>query len=111
MHRLEQRALRRVGGRWRTQPLLELLGPPLPDINSSDTGGGGGGGGGGTRRLPIVSFMIRRSRGGRYLHYNYVCALLNDLFGIQSRGGCACAGPYGLALLGAASAAPCNLSM
>jgi selenocysteine lyase/cysteine desulfurase len=27
-------------------------------------------------------------------------ALLNDLFGIQSRGGCACAGPYGQALLG-----------
>ena len=26
--------------------------------------------------------------------------LLNDLFGIQARGGCACAGPYGHALLG-----------
>ncbi|XP_050204972.1 uncharacterized protein LOC126655007 [Mercurialis annua] len=33
------------------------------------------------------------------LHGAFVAALLNDLFGIQSRGGCACAGPYGHALL------------
>jgi selenocysteine lyase/cysteine desulfurase len=39
------------------------------------------------------------------LHYNFVCALLNDLFGVQARGGCACAGPYGQALLGIDSAA------
>ena len=32
-------------------------------------------------------------RSGRYLHHNFVVALLNDLFGIQSRGGCSCAGP------------------
>jgi hypothetical protein len=36
--------------------------------------------------LPIFSFLIKC--GERFLHYNYVCALLNDLFGIQSRGGC-----------------------
>nr|ACM17550.1 NifS-like protein [Oryza brachyantha] len=54
--------------------------------------GGGGGGGDGTtpprirRRLP--------------LHGRFVAKLLNDLFGIQARGGCACAGPYGHALLG-----------
>ncbi|OII70770.1 uncharacterized protein cubi_00915 [Cryptosporidium ubiquitum] len=35
-----------------------------------------------------------------YLHYNFVCSLLNDLFGIQSRGGCSCAGPYSQRLLG-----------
>ncbi|HZD69920.1 MAG TPA: aminotransferase, partial [Actinomycetes bacterium] len=29
-----------------------------------------------------------------------VVAILNDLFGIQSRGGCSCAGPYGHRLLG-----------
>ena len=51
------------------------------------------------RRLSIVSFVIR-SPSGRYLHHNYVVALLNDLFGIQSRGGCSCAGPYGHRLLG-----------
>ena len=38
--------------------------------------------------------------GHRYLHHNFVVALLNDLFGIQSRGGCSCAGPYGHRLLG-----------
>jgi len=36
----------------------------------------------------------------RYLHYNFAVALLNDLFGIQARGGCSCAGPYGHRLLG-----------
>jgi hypothetical protein len=49
-------------------------------------------------RLSIVSFVIRHD--GRYLHHNFVVALLNDLFGIQSRGGCSCAGPYGHRLLG-----------
>lgn len=34
------------------------------------------------------------------LHGRFVAKLLNDLFGIQARGGCACAGPYGHALLG-----------
>ena len=37
-----------------------------------------------TQNLPIFSFLIRR--GHRFLHYNFVCALLNDLFGVQSRG-------------------------
>ena len=45
-----------------------------------------------------MSFEIRF--GNRYLHHNYVVALLNDLFGIQTRGGCSCAGPYGHRLLG-----------
>lgn len=49
-------------------------------------------------RLSIVSFVVRRD--GRYLHHNFVVSLLNDLFGIQSRGGCSCAGPYGHTLLG-----------
>jgi hypothetical protein len=50
------------------------------------------------QKLPVFSFLIRC--GHRFLHYNYVCALLNDLFGIQSRGGCQCAGPYAQFLLG-----------
>lgn len=50
-------------------------------------------------RLSIVSFVIH-TRGGRFLHHNFVVAVLNDLFGIQSRGGCSCAGPYGHRLLG-----------
>ncbi|KAI9366736.1 putative cysteine desulfurase [Zopfochytrium polystomum] len=49
-------------------------------------------------QLPIFSFMVRF--GDRFLHHNFVCALLNDLFGVLSRGGCHCAGPYGARLLG-----------
>ena len=45
-------------------------------------------------RLPVFSFLIRHLGTGRFLHHNYVCTLLNDLFGIQARGGCSCAGPY-----------------
>ncbi|XP_074620328.1 uncharacterized protein LOC141879105 isoform X3 [Acropora palmata] len=51
-------------------------------------------------RLAIFSFVIRHPISGVLLHHNYVCALLNDLFGIQARGGCACAGPYAQNLLG-----------
>ncbi|KAK6125589.1 hypothetical protein DH2020_040670 [Rehmannia glutinosa] len=36
---------------------------------------------------------------GKPLHGPFVAKLLNDLFGIQARGGCACAGPYGHRLL------------
>ena len=49
-------------------------------------------------RLSIVSFVVRH--GEQRLHHNFVVAVLNDLFGIQSRGGCSCAGPYGHILLG-----------
>ncbi|KAJ1412955.1 Pyridoxal phosphate-dependent transferase, major domain [Sesbania bispinosa] len=39
------------------------------------------------------------SKRGKLLHGPFVATLLNDLFGIQARGGCACAGPYGHELL------------
>ncbi len=51
----------------------------------------------GDRRLGI--FSLRFHRGRRDLHHGFVTALLNDLFGIQARGGCSCAGPYGHDLL------------
>jgi selenocysteine lyase/cysteine desulfurase len=44
-------------------------------------------------RLCIISFYIEN------LHYNLVVRLLNDKFGIQTRGGCSCAGTYGHWLL------------
>jgi selenocysteine lyase/cysteine desulfurase len=44
-------------------------------------------------RLCIVSFYAPS------LHYNLIVRLLNDKFGIQSRGGCSCAGTYGHILL------------
>ena len=46
----------------------------------------------GHHTLSIVSFRIRH--GAQYLHHNFVVAVLNDLFGVQARGGCSCAGPY-----------------
>ncbi len=49
-------------------------------------------------RLSIVSFVVRHGQGA--LHHNFIVSLLNDLFGIQARGGCSCAGPYGHRLLG-----------
>jgi selenocysteine lyase/cysteine desulfurase len=77
----EEFFLRRAISSWRANPAIEILG----NLDAE--------------RLSIVSFVIRRP-GGRYLHHNVVVALLNDLFGIQSRGGCSCAGPYGHRLLG-----------
>ena len=44
-------------------------------------------------RLGVVSFYFD------HIHYNLVVKLLSDKFGIQVRGGCACAGTYGHFLL------------
>lgn len=49
-------------------------------------------------KIPILSFAIKFSE--KLFHYNFICSLLNDLFGIQSRGGCACASTYGQKCLG-----------
>jgi selenocysteine lyase/cysteine desulfurase len=76
----EESFIRRAIEHWEAQPAIEILGShDLP-------------------RLSIVSFVVRHA--GRYLHHNFVVAVLNDLFGIQARGGCSCAGPYGHRLLG-----------
>lgn len=56
------------------------------------------GGFAGNRRR--VTSLLSSVEVARFLHYNFVCALLNDLFGVQSRGGCQCAGPYSQRLLG-----------
>jgi selenocysteine lyase/cysteine desulfurase/CRP-like cAMP-binding protein len=76
----EDTLVRRAIQIWNQNPAVYVLGPHE------------------AHRLSIVAFMIRHGRG--YLHYNFAVALLNDLFGIQSRGGCSCAGPYGAILLG-----------
>ena len=73
--------LRRAITAWQAHPNIDILG----NVDAE--------------RLSIVSFTVKRP-GGRYLHHNLVVAILNDLFGIQSRGGCSCAGPYGHRLLG-----------
>jgi selenocysteine lyase/cysteine desulfurase len=77
----EERLLARAVEAWRQEPTIEILG----NLEAP--------------RLSIVSFVVR-SPSGSYLHHNFVVAVLNDLFGIQSRGGCSCAGPYGHRLLG-----------
>jgi selenocysteine lyase/cysteine desulfurase len=64
---------------WRRNPNILLLGnPDLP-------------------RVSIVSFGIRyplEAKPVGMLHPNFVVAVLGDLFGIQARSGCFCAGPY-----------------
>ncbi len=45
------------------------------------------------KKVPIVPFNIRHR--DRLLHPKFVTRLINDLFGIQTRAGCSCAGPYG----------------
>jgi hypothetical protein len=66
--------------RFKACPNLEILGNPD------------------AHRLSIMS--LRFKHGDKDLHYGFVVSLLNDLFGIQVRGGCSCAGPYGHSLLG-----------
>ncbi|WP_400996765.1 aminotransferase class V-fold PLP-dependent enzyme [Agromyces sp. GXQ0307] len=78
---LEDDFLHRAIAAWHDEPAIEVLG----NLEAE--------------RLSIVSFIVR-APSGRYLHHNFAVALLNDLFGIQSRGGCSCAGPYGHDLLG-----------
>lgn len=67
----------------RTIPEIILLGNKSPE----------------SKRLPVFSFMVKHPR-GTFLHHNFVCAVLNDVFGIQARGGCPCAGAYLQDLLG-----------
>jgi len=45
------------------------------------------------KRLGVYSFYVEG------LHYNLAVRLLNDRYGIQTRGGCSCAGTYGHYLL------------
>jgi len=87
--RIEQREhelLNKIFDRWLTNPAIEILGNQDP-----------------SKRVGIISFNLRSNTGGsdgqQYLHPKFITTLLNDLFGIQSRAGCSCAGPYGHRLL------------
>ena len=66
---------------WGENENIEVLGNPDP-----------------SSRVGIISFNVKDAD-GKYLHHKFMTALLNDLFGIQSRAGCSCAGPYGHRLL------------
>ncbi len=76
-HELTDRAMKS----WGENENIEVLGNPDP-----------------SSRVGIISFNVKDSD-GKYLHHKFMTALLNDLFGIQSRAGCSCAGPYGHRLL------------
>jgi selenocysteine lyase/cysteine desulfurase len=72
----ERELIRRAMERFAACQPIEIVGNRDPD-----------------RRIAIFSFNIRA--GASYLHPRFTTALLSDLFGIQSRAGCSCAGPYG----------------
>jgi selenocysteine lyase/cysteine desulfurase len=80
IHERENDFIQRAIARWSANPNIRILGNK------------------GAWRLSIVSFMVRHNE--QHLHHNFVVAVLNDLMGIQARGGCSCAGPYGHRLLG-----------
>jgi selenocysteine lyase/cysteine desulfurase len=75
IRRVEKDYLGRALAGWTRNPNLEILG----NLEAE--------------RLSVVSMVFRG------LHHNLAVALLNDFFGIQVRGGCMCAGPYGHELL------------
>jgi selenocysteine lyase/cysteine desulfurase len=75
---LDQRAeamCRAALARWRANPSIEVLGRDMD------------------QQLPIISFRLRDSTGA-LVHHQLVTRIMSDCFGIQARGGCACAGPY-----------------
>ena len=111
--RAESRLRDALFGSLAANPRIVLLGPRTDERKERDGEGRGDDGAGGDSgkigRLPIVSFLVRAPAfdagdgagpTSRFLHHSFVCAVLNDVFGIQARGGCACAGPYAHALLG-----------
>lgn len=77
---IEHDMVTRAIKRWSKIPAIHILG----DLEA--------------RRTSILSFQIMWQ--GKPLHFGLVDVLINDLFGIQVRGGCSCAGPYGHELLG-----------
>ncbi len=81
IERIEAEYTRDFLARLRTMPNIEMVGRVDPE-----------------EKIPIISFNIKHK--DRILHPKFVTKLLNDLFGIQSRAGCSCAGPYGHILLG-----------
>ncbi|MES0879472.1 aminotransferase class V-fold PLP-dependent enzyme [Roseibium sp. SCP14] len=67
---------------WRENPAIEIMGNP-----------------GARHVLPVFSFRVRDLERGGYIHQQLVTRMLSDEYGIQTRGGCACAGPYAHRLL------------
>lgn len=75
---IERHFVRRAVEAWRHDPRIRILG----NLDSP--------------RIGIVSLILDHG----HLHHNLAVRLLNDLYGVQVRGGCMCAGTYGHDLLG-----------
>lgn len=69
IHALEEKFLARGFTAFSEEPSIEVLG----NMRSE--------------RLSILSFVIK-GPAEKYLHHNFVVVMINDLFGIQTRGGC-----------------------
>jgi selenocysteine lyase/cysteine desulfurase len=74
IRRREQDLARHALRSWSANPRIEILGSTVPE------------------RLAVLSLGLRHPPG--HLHASFVVAVLSDLFGIQARSGCFCAGPY-----------------
>ncbi len=75
---VEHHFLQRAIKAWRNEDTIRILG----DL--------------GAPRIGVLSLILDNGA----LHHNLAVRLLNDLYGIQTRGGCMCAGTYGHDLLG-----------
>jgi selenocysteine lyase/cysteine desulfurase len=82
MARVEESFIRRAFDRWQKNEHILILG----DLHAP--------------RLGILSVVFDEGR----LHHNLAARLLSDRWGIQTRGGCMCAGTYGHELLGIGAA-------
>ena len=78
---IEKYFLDKIISRFGNNPNIEIYGPRDPE-----------------KRINIIPFNIKHR--DRILHPKFVTRLLSDLFGIQTRAGCSCAGPYGHKVLG-----------
>jgi hypothetical protein len=74
IRRREHGFARRALDSWSANPRIEIVGATEPE------------------RLAVISLGLRHPPG--HLHAGFVVAVLSDLFGIQARSGCFCAGPY-----------------
>jgi selenocysteine lyase/cysteine desulfurase len=89
IHDREQQIVTEMKHRLSGVPNVHLLGWPTASKSLCN-----GRGGDAMNQIGVVSFYVPD------LHYNLVVQLLNDRYGIQTRGGCLCAGTYGHYLLG-----------
>jgi selenocysteine lyase/cysteine desulfurase len=108
IQRLSSSAIHALIAALQTSPNIVLLGSSAAAYHSSS-------------RLPIISMLFKgpsqasstpsssaaagaasssKLKQGMLLHHSFVCKLLNDVYGIQARSGCSCAGSYAHQLLG-----------